>query len=107
MVATTRRRIGREAALALCSSRWWEGKTHREIAEFQITTEELCCPFSVFHEAIEKALGRGVYTHEFGLNWDGLLAELFGAKDAPSFHEILDLIPKDKRVLVVGVESGS
>ncbi len=59
-------------------------------------------PFDVFHKAIEEALGRPVWTHEFGLNWDGLWLELMGEADRPSnLADILALIPEDKRVLVV------
>lgn len=73
---------------------------HRQIAEFQIEQDRLCMPFSVFHEAIEKTLGRPVYTHEF-VNSEGLRKELYGEKPAPTFEEILDLIPKDKHVLII------
>lgn len=93
--------IGRDAAIALSDTKWWEGKTHREIAVFQMSTAELCCPFEVFHEAVEKTLGRPVFTHEFGLNYDGLYSELIGEKNAPSLQEILDLIPQDKRLIIV------
>lgn len=95
--------IGKEAAIALANSNWWEGKTHREIALFQMTTEELCCPFGVFHEAVEKALDRPVWTHEFGLNPDGIYFELIGEQDAPTFEDILNLIPEEKRVLAIEV----
>lgn len=92
--------IGRDAAITLHDSKWWEGKTHREIAEFQMATQELCVPFSVFHEAMEKTLGRPVFTHEFGLNFDGLLGELMGEKEPPSFEQIMAMIPQDKLILV-------
>ena len=58
-------------------------------------------PMKVFHYAISQALGRSVWTHEFGTNWDGLLAELNGEEPPPTFEEILNLIPKDKVVMVV------
>ncbi len=32
-------------------------------------------PFNIFHEGIEKLLGRDVYTHEFGMNTEGLKRE--------------------------------
>jgi RNAse (barnase) inhibitor barstar len=92
--------LGREQAIALSDTEWWKTKTHREIAEFQMQTSELCCPFDVFHEAIEKTLGRPVFTHELGLNFDGLWDELFDGAQPPTFLEILDLIPEDKRVIV-------
>lgn len=54
----------------------------------------------MFHEAVEKALGRPVWTHEFGLNWDGLKKELMGEAPAPTMQEIIDLIPEEKRIIV-------
>lgn len=94
------RSIGRAAALALANSQWWEGKSPRDIAKFQLFTAELCMPFAVFHEALEKALNRPVWTHELAMGYDGLCLELIGEKDPPSMQEILDLIPEDKRIIV-------
>lgn len=97
---TRPRSIGRDTAIALAATKWWEGKSATEIATFCMEVKELCCPFGVFHEALEKALGRSVWTHEFGLNYDGLLAELRGDKTAPTFQEIVELIPAEKRILI-------
>lgn len=90
----------KESAIALAESKFWEGMTHRQIAEFQMCENKLCMPFSVFHEAIEKTLGRPVFTHEFGLNLQGLKDELFNGKQAPTLEEIINLIPEDKRLIV-------
>ena len=87
--------------IAFSENKTWEPMTFRQRAEFQMLTERLCMPFDVFHEAISKALGRDVYTHEFGLNWDGLKAELFDGGPAPTLKDILEMIPADKRVIVV------
>lgn len=92
--------IGREAAVALSDTEWWVGKSPREIAEFQLTHAELCCPFGVFHEAVEKALDRPVWTHEFGMNFDGLWAELFNDASPPAFEDILNMIPSHKRAVI-------
>lgn len=93
--------IGRERAVALFEARHWEGMTMRERAEFQLFTDELTMPFDVFHEALEAALGRPVWTHELGLNRDGLAHELRGEQDSPTFEEVMNLIPEDKRVVVI------
>lgn len=74
--------------------------TSRQIAEFQMEQDYLCMPFDVFHKAITEALGRPVYTHEFGLNRDGLRKELHGKKEPPTLEEIINLIPEDKRILI-------
>lgn len=95
-----RQSIGRENAIKLHDSSWWTGLEPRVIAEFQFFTEELCVPFGVFHEAIEKTLGRPVWTHEFVLNWDGIAAELRGEKSAPTMDEIMSLIPAEKRIII-------
>ncbi len=92
--------IGKEKAIALANSGWWEGRTPREIAKFQLFTDELSMPFGVFHESLEKALGRQVWIHELDLNFDGIAMELLGEKDAPTMEEIIGLIPEEKRILV-------
>lgn len=92
--------IGRERALELADSHWWELCTAREIAEFQMFTRELCCPFDVFHKALEEALGRPVWTHELGLNAEGIRQELRGERDAPTWDEIVVLIPEEKRLII-------
>lgn len=65
----------------------------------------LCMPFNVAHEAVEKALGRPVYTHEFGLNFAGIKEEFLGERAAPSLSEILELIPEEKRLVVVVLDT--
>ena len=92
--------IGKDAAVALAATCWWESKTDREIALFQMQTVELSMPFSRFHESLEKSLGRPVFTHELGLNFDGIYAELIGEKEAPTFAGILEMIPVEKRIVV-------
>lgn len=54
----------------------------------------------MLHGAVEEALGRPVWTHEFGTNFDGIVQELLGEKDAPTLQEIMDLIPAEKRIIV-------
>jgi hypothetical protein len=69
--------LTKEQAIALYESGFWKDMAYVERAKFQIMEERLCMPFDVFHEAISKALGRPVWTHEFGLNRGGLIKELF------------------------------
>ena len=92
--------IGKDAAIALAATKWWESKTDREIALFQMRMVELTMPFGRFHEALEASLGRPVFTHELGLNAEAIYAELIGEKDPPTFADILELIPEEKRVIV-------
>lgn len=93
--------IGREAAIALAETKWWVGREPREIALRGMLCVELCLPFAVLHENVEKALGRPVYTHEFSsLNYDGIIEELRGERDAPTLQDIIEMIPEDKRILI-------
>lgn len=94
-------KLTKEQALSLYDSNFWENMSPRERAVFQMNEPRLCMPFEVFHEAMEKTLGRGVFTHEFGLNYDGLLKELMDGAPAPSFEEIMNLIPAEKRIVIV------
>jgi hypothetical protein len=91
----------REDAVRLYESKFWEEMTSYEIAMFQFFEPRLCMPFEVFNDALEKALGRPVFTHELGMNADGIKKELLGEVPAPTFDEIMGLIPEEKRVLVL------
>lgn len=94
------KQLTKEEAIAFYDNKLWEDMDYKQKAIFQMQQDLLCMPFDVFHEAIEKALGRPVYTHEFGFNREGLMKELLGEKDAPTFEEIIGLIPEEKRILV-------
>ena len=91
----------KEQAKKLFKTRFWEEMDFRQRATFQLFENRLCMPFDVFHEAVEKALGRSVWTHEFGLNRDGLQRELLGKQSPPTFEDIINLIPADKRIILI------
>lgn len=92
--------IGRDVAIDLAKTEFWKEMTPRQIAEYQMQTEELCVPFDVFQEAVETTLGRPVFTHEFALNFDGIMSELRGECNPPTLQEIVNMIPADKRFVV-------
>ena len=91
------RQLTKEQALSLYESKFWEGMIDREIALFQLCAYTLCMPWDVFHSAIEKALGREVYSHEFK-DFESLREELLGNQSPPTQQEILDLIPPSKLI---------
>lgn len=93
--------ITKEQAIELAGSNFWESMSPREIAEFQMNTPKFCMPFGVFHKALEEALGRPVWTHELGMRADDIRKELNGEKGAPSMEEIINMIPAEKRMIVV------
>lgn len=90
----------KEEAIKLSETKFWEDMPTYDVAMFQLWEDKLCMPFSVFHEALEKALGRPVWTHELGLNVDGLKEELLGLRPKPSMDDIVNLIPADKRIVI-------
>ena len=99
-MSTYQKSIGKENAIKLAKSKWWVGLGCREIFRVGMFTQELCLPFDVLHKAVEDSLGRPVWTHEFGLNFDGICQEFLGERDAPTMQEIIDLIPAEKRIIV-------
>lgn len=55
-----------EQAKAFSDSGWWKDKSAEQITALQLYETRLCMPkFSMFHESVEKVLGRPVFTHEF------------------------------------------
>lgn len=89
----------KEQAVALAKSGEWKDWTDEEIARFQLYQRRLCVPFKVFHRAVEKVLGRPVFTHEFG-KWQNIIDEYEGERTAPTFEEIVNMIPEEKRILI-------
>ena len=57
--------LSKKEILKLVSSKWWKGKTPKEIVEKQLFIEELCCPFALYHKSLETVLKRRVHTIEF------------------------------------------
>ena len=56
-------------------NKWWESDDPEYVARYQLFEDILMVDFSVFHEGVEKLLDRPVWTHEFGINVDGLREE--------------------------------
>lgn len=93
------KQLSKEQAILFSESQIWDDWSHDEIVKLQLFQDKLCVPFSKFHEAIEKVLDRPVYTHEFGLNYNGIVKEYLGEKEKPTFEEIINLIPEKKRII--------
>ncbi len=89
-----------DEAIELYDTKWWESKSAYEIVKFQLYEPLLCMPFGKFHQALEEALDRPVWTHELALNYEGIKAEFEGLKPSPSMNEIINLIPEEKRIIV-------
>lgn len=68
-----------DEAIELASTKWWIGKTPREICDVQMYQDRLCMDIKDFHKALEEALDRYVWTHEFA-DKEGLIAEYEGKR---------------------------
>ena len=89
----------KEQALALVETEWWKDLDAKSIAGFQLFEPRLCMPFGEFQEAVQKALGRPVWTHEFA--FEALQDEFLGHRPRPTFAEIIELIPAEKRIVLL------
>lgn len=94
------KQLTKEQAIELYKSDAWRDWTDEEVVRFQLFQQKLCMDFSRFHKAIEKVLDRPVYTHEFGMNYEGIVEEYLGTKKASTFDEIINMIPQEKRIIV-------
>jgi hypothetical protein len=86
--------IGKEKAVSFYDTKWWENCTDQEIVRFQLFVEELCVPFSKFHEAVESVLDHAVFTHSFALNYGGIVSEFLKERSAPTEKEVVDFYQK-------------
>ncbi len=71
--------------------------------ELKLLYGPLEIPFDMLHKRIEGLVGRPVFTHEMGLNSDGLIEEARN-RNHPTMEEVVDLLPKDKPTIIVAVD---
>lgn len=67
--------MNQDEAIRLANSNWWKDKPAEYIVNFQLFEDKLCMSFEDFHKAVEESLDRPVFTHEFGLDVNGLRKE--------------------------------
>jgi len=82
------KQLTKDEAIDFAARESWRTLTDEQIVHFQMEQDKLCIPFSRFHEAMEKCLGRPVWTHEFA-DRKALHDELKGKVKKPSIIENL------------------
>lgn len=87
--------LSKEQSLKLYETSFWEELSSVDLVNFQLFEERLCMPFEVFHEAVEKVLGRPVFIHEFGVAYDRIVVQFLNGRTAPSFEDRLNLLPNN------------
>ena len=55
----------KKEALELSETKWWEGKTPKEIVSVQLFEDRVIMPFGDFVLSVEKVLGRSIWDLEF------------------------------------------
>ena len=93
------KQLSKQEAIKFENSQVWEDWPDDQLAGFQLFQKRLCIDFSRFHKAMETVLDRPIFTHEFA-DRDKLIAEYLGKKEPPTMEEILNLIPKEKRLIL-------
>lgn len=91
--------ITREQAIEIADSGVWKEWSDDQVVRFQLYQNCLAMDFGRFHEALEAVLGRPVWTHELA-NRDRIVAEYEGKREPPTFTEVLEMIPTEKRIVV-------
>lgn len=92
--------LTKEQAIQIAESGVWKTWSDEKIVKFQLYQDKLCMDFGRFHEAVENVLGRGVWTHEFAFV-ESLREEYEGKREKPTMEDIINLLDKDKTILLV------
>lgn len=91
--------LTKEQAIELAKTEWWKDVNFASVAAFQVTQNKLCCPIDVYKESLVKTLNREVFTHELSQP-EKLIAEMNKEKKAPSFAEIVAMMPQGKSAVI-------
>ncbi len=87
--------FSKEEAKAISESRVWAEWTDVQILHLQLFQNHLCMPFGRYHTALERCLGRPVYTNTIEYNKPKLIKEFLSIASTHSFEEIMELIPQE------------
>jgi len=97
--------LTREEAITKNNSKWWLNKSAKEIVDFQLYEDRLCMPFDEFHKAMEFALNRPVFTHEFA-DAKTLKEEYEGKRKYDGIIPSIKRVAGDKPILIMNSETG-
>ena len=91
--------LTQEEIVNLASIKWWEIVGLEKAAYLQLNQRLFCFDsFEIYHEAVELLLGRSVLTCEIA-NPERLINEVLTGK-SPTLSEIIDLLPKEKLIVI-------
>jgi hypothetical protein len=93
------KQLTKNQAITLFESGAWKRWSNDKLVWFQLNQNCLCVDWGHFRGAIESVLGREVYSHEFGVNRQGLIDEFKGIVAPPSLDDIISMIPMEKIII--------
>ncbi len=97
------KQITKIQALNIFHNEKWKRWTDYQKVKFQLYQDRLCMPYTEFRKALTVVFGRSIWSHELSSsNINSMIKEFEKKRKAPTFTEILELIPKDKAI-VIGV----
>jgi hypothetical protein len=95
------KQLTKAEAIAFAASGIWKEWTPEQRGIYQLYQERLCMDAAAFHEGIEAALGRPVWTHEFA-NQQALIDELEGKTQKATLSDVIGkLAPYTNKGVVV------
>lgn len=94
------KQLTEKQAIEMADSGIWKEWTDEQVVRLQLFQNRLCMDFGRFQEALEGVLGRSVWTHELA-DPDRIKEEYLGTKPPPTFDEIIEMIPEEKRIIYV------
>ena len=94
------KQLSEKQAIAFYDSKIYEDWTPYQVVRFQLFQKKLALPLDLFHKSLENVLDRPVWTHELGMNRQGIINEFLGTGAAPTFDEIVGMIPQEKLILL-------
>lgn len=95
--------LSRKQAIEFAKSGVWKEWDDEQIVKFQIFQDRLCIDFDRYHRALCLVLERPVYSHELA-RMSNLRSEYLGIRKAPTINEIIEMIPEDKRQIIIKEE---
>ena len=90
--------LNEEQAIKMYDSNVWKNWTPEQVVRVQLFQECLCVNFGHFQNCLEQVLGRSVFTHELAYR-DNIVLEYLEAKKAPTFDDIMNLLPENRFVI--------
>ena len=91
--------IGEEKAIKISRTKWWKGKSDKDIVTVQLFLVECVMPFNLFLKKFAEALGRKqpLENIELGYFCESLKDKFLNGQPEPSLMQISNILPPRSR----------